>query len=67
MVASVRAFDELADFFASRIPTDLVAFRPSKMTSERVELLVFKEKTEGLTAEEKRELDMYMLPTCLIN
>ena len=61
MTASFPAFDELADFFASKVPADLVAFRPSKTTSDRVELLILKEKTEGLTIKEKEELDAYMV------
>ena len=61
MTASVRAFDEIADFFASKAPADLIEFRPSKDTSDRVEYLVFKEKTEGLTPEEKHELDTFMV------
>jgi hypothetical protein len=59
MGASIRAFDEIADFFASKAPADLIDFRPSKATSDRVEHLIFKEKTEGLTPEEKHELDTF--------
>ncbi len=61
MAASIRAFDELAEFFASKVPDDLIAFQPSKATSDRVELLIFKEKRDGLTVEEKDELDAYMV------
>ena len=61
MTASVRAFDEIADFFAAKAAKDLIAFHPSKSTSDRVEWLVFKEKTEGLTTIEKEELDTYMV------
>jgi len=60
-MASLRAFDELADFFASKFPADLIAFRPSETTSDRVEFLIFKEKTDGLTTDEKDELDAYMV------
>jgi hypothetical protein len=59
MTRSFSAFEELAEFFASKVPDDLIAFRPSKATSDRVELLVFKEKTQGLTPDEKQELDQY--------
>ncbi len=61
MAASIRAFDELAEFFASKVPDDLIAFQPSQATSDRVELLIFKEKSDGLTVEEKDELDAYMV------
>lgn len=61
MTASVRAFDELAEFFASKVPDELIAFRPSKDTTDRVAFLIYKEKTEGLNIEEKDELDAYMV------
>lgn len=61
MTASTQAFDELADFFASNLSSQLANFRPSLSTSERIEWLVFKEKTEGLTQEEKDELDKFMV------
>lgn len=61
MIASLLAFNELAEFFASKIPAELIEFRPSEATNERVALLIFKEKEETLTSEEKSELDKYML------
>ena len=61
MINSLRAFDELAEFFASKIPAELIAFRPSEATNERVSLLIFKEKEGTLTSEEKSELEKYML------
>lgn len=51
----------MAEFFASKAPADLIDFRPSKTTSERVESLILKEKTEGLSTEEKSELDAYLV------
>lgn len=61
MATPARAFDELAEFFASKAPSALIGFRPSKATSDRVERLIFKEKTGILTPEEKSELDAYMV------
>ncbi len=61
MTASVRAFDEIADFFAANAAKDLIAFRPSQATSDRVELLVNKEKANRISAAEKEELDTYMV------
>jgi len=61
MTASVRAFDEIADFFAAKAAKDLIAFLPSQATSDRVELFVNKEKSKSLSAAEKEELDTYMI------
>lgn len=55
MVASA-IFDEIVDFIASKSPADVVSFKPSEQSSQRYELLVHKEKTEGLTESEKKEL-----------
>jgi hypothetical protein len=56
----MRAADEVVEFLAREIsPQALVAFRPSEVTRQRVWELVQKEKEEGLTPEEKSELDDY--------
>jgi hypothetical protein len=58
MVASA-IFDEIVDFIASKNPRDVLAFKASEEASQRYELLVHKEKTEGLTSNEKEELENY--------
>ena len=56
----MRAADEVIEFLAREIsPQALVGFRPSDTTRQRVWDLVQKEKEEGLTPEEKCELDDY--------
>lgn len=55
MIAS-KFFDELVDFIASKNPKDVVAFRASRDASDRYESLITKEKTEGLSSDEKMEL-----------
>jgi hypothetical protein len=56
----MRAADEVVEFLAREIsPAALVAFQPSETTRRRVWALVEKEKEEGLTPEEKCELDDY--------
>jgi hypothetical protein len=56
----MRAADEMVDFLAREIPADtLVTFQPSESTRRRVWELVQKEKEEGLTPDEKCELDDY--------
>ena len=57
---AIRAADEVVEFLAREIsPQALVSFRPSEATRLRVWELVEKEKEEGLTPEEKFELDDY--------
>lgn len=55
------AIDELAELVANKMPVEVLSFSPSEEVAARVEGLVFKEKTEGLTKEEKEELDTYMI------
>ena len=60
-MSAVRAYEEIVDFIAAgSSPQNVVAFRPSEATKERVADLLYREKTDGLTAEEKSELDNYM-------
>jgi len=56
----MRAADEIVEFLAREIPSQtLVGFHPSEATRQRVWELVQKEKEDGLTPEEKCELDDY--------
>lgn len=55
------AYKEIIDFIAAgTTPLNLVAFHPSQATKQRVQDLVSREKTEGLTAEETAELNHYL-------
>lgn len=57
----VRAYEEIVEFIAAgSSPQNVVAFRPSQTTKERVADLIYREKTEGLPLEEKSELDNYL-------
>lgn len=57
-----RAYEEIIDFIAAgTTPKSVVEFQPSEMVKERVADLIFKEKTDGLTTDEKTELDHYLL------
>ena len=58
MVASA-IFDEIVDFIAAQNPERVLAFRASEKASQRYEFLVQKEKTEGLDATEKEELENF--------
>ena len=56
-----KAYDELADFIAVNNPRGVIAFRPSAEAKSRVADLIFREKTTGLSADEKSELDCCIL------
>jgi hypothetical protein len=52
-----RAYEEVVDFIAAGArPDEVVAFRPSEATRQRVADLLRREKTSGLTAAETSEL-----------
>ena len=58
---NVKAWEEVIDFIAAGTTSEsVIAFRPSEDAKERVEDLVYREKTTGLTPEEKAELDDYV-------
>jgi hypothetical protein len=57
----MRAYEEVVDFIAAGPSSDqVVAVRPSEATRRRVEDLVRREKTEGLSPEETSELEHYL-------
>ena len=55
-----KVYDEVVEFIASSSPQNVIAFRPSEEAKARVADLIFREKTEGLSEEEKSELDHYL-------
>ncbi len=55
----MRAYEEVAEFIATRSPRDVAGFKPSEEARRRVTELLEREKTTGLTAEERRDLDHY--------
>ena len=59
-VKNYKASDEVANFIAMTDPAKVLTFRPSEETRQRVSDLIEREKTEGISDEEKRELDYYM-------
>jgi hypothetical protein len=62
-----RAYEEIIEFIAAgTTPQSLINFQPSEMTKERVVDLILREKTEGITDEEKAELDQYLMLEHLI-
>jgi hypothetical protein len=59
-VKNYKASEEVANFIAMTNPAKVLSFRPSAETRQRVSDLIEREKTEGISEEEKRELDYYM-------
>jgi len=59
-VKNYKASEEVANFIALTDPAKVLAFRPSEETRQRVSDLIEREKNDGLSAEEKRELDYYL-------
>jgi len=58
---SDKAYDEVIEFIAAGTsPQNVIAFRPSEEAKARVADLIFREKTEGLSADEKSEPDYYL-------
>ncbi len=57
----MKAYEEIVEFMAGGPSVSHVAdFQASAETKERVASLIHKEKTDGLSAEEKAELDDFM-------
>ena len=57
---TVRAYDEVVDFIAAgTTPDSVIGFSPSAAVKERVAYLIDREKTTGLSPDEKSELDHY--------
>jgi len=55
-----KVYDEVIEFIASSSPQNVIAFRPSEEAKTHVTDLIFREKTEGLSEDEKSELDHYL-------
>ena len=55
----MKAYEEVAEFIARRAPREVAEFRPSAASRERAVDLLEREKTSGLSTEERRELDHY--------
>ena len=57
---ALKAYEEVAEFIASVNPGKVMAFRPSETTKKRVSELIEREKNEGISIEEKEELNDYL-------
>ena len=61
MTNNISVYDEVATFMASMNPKKVVAFKPSKANQERLDFLLDKQKEEGLSPEEKSEVEHYLI------
>lgn len=58
--AAQKSYDEIVDLFArGTTPAQILAFRPSRESQERVQYLLARNKTDNLTEEEAAELDRF--------
>lgn len=56
-----RAYQEVIEFIASgTTPNNVIAFRPSEASKERVETLIQRKKSSELSEDENSELEHYM-------
>lgn len=60
-IETVSVFDELAQFLANLAPSKVMGFRTSKKSQDRVNFLLEKNGTVGLTSEESKEMEKHML------
>lgn len=61
MVQNLGIYDEVATFMASMNPAKVVAFKASEAHQARLDLLLDKQQEEGLTADEKSEIEHYLM------
>jgi hypothetical protein len=59
MSTTMKAYDEVVEFIASRGPREVAEFKASPKTRERVAELLQREKAGGLNEEERSELNDY--------
>jgi len=57
----MKAYEEVIEFIAAgTTPSRIVSFQPSEAVKERVADLIHREKSIGVSPEEKSELDHYL-------
>ena len=66
-MTAFKAYNEIINFISAGVsPAQIVEFRPSKETQNRIEELINKERVLQLSVEEKSELDHYLVLEHLI-
>lgn len=60
MAEAPKVYDEIVDFFArGTTSAEVLAFRPSDKSKDRVHELLIRSKSNGLTEEETQELERF--------
>lgn len=54
-------YEEVVDFIARSNPQNVLEFKPSESVNQRVSVLLEKERGGKITAEEKKELDYFLM------
>ena len=61
-VKATKVYDEIIDFIAAgTTPQSVIDFKLSEAAKERLADLIYQIQTEGMTQEEKSELDKYLV------
>jgi hypothetical protein len=60
-MTAIRPFEDLINFMAKLAPNDVLSFRPSEATIQRVRLLSKKAKEDTISEAEKIELEAYLI------
>jgi hypothetical protein len=56
------AYEEIINFLAAGVTSQsLIEFQVSETVKERVSDLIFREKNDGISSDEKAELDHYLI------
>lgn len=63
----MKAYEEIVEFIAARGPREVIDFKPSPATRQRVLDLIDREKNSALSKEERVELDDYEHLELLMN
>lgn len=65
-MTALSVYDSVADFIAAMNPQKVLELKAAPEMQQRLEELIEQEKTSGLNAEEKDELDHYIVLERLI-
>ena len=61
-VKTTKVYDEIIELIAAgTTPQSVINFQLSEAAKERLSDLIYRSKTQGLTQEEKSELDKYLV------
>jgi hypothetical protein len=61
MIKDLSIYDEVASFIAAMNPEKVVAFKASPAHQKRLNALLDKQKEDGLTPDEKSEVEHYLM------